>query len=214
MNTETFKADIRKLLAHTALDEKRIASAEKAAYLTMAHHLDLPDAQNEGTVTVTANTAGYEPALDNNRDIDRITSAVFVSSSGAKSKLNEMGIRQYQFLYRGEAQTGIPEAWCWHNDKIWLYYIPSVGGTVYFTCQEVPIGLTDFPDNYYPLMIALVKQYIYQDGGSEHMALYYAARREVKELLKSFKGRVRPKKETMEMTPYRAQRVKELNSLI
>lgn len=209
MDTTAFHNNIRKLLAHLALDEDRIVAAEKVAFLEMAHHIDLPDAENEGTITVVSGTPDYEPSLDNGHDIDRITSAVFVSGT-TKQPLGHWGITSYQHNYRGLAVTGIPYGYCFHADKVWLYYIPNLSGTVYFTCQEVVTDLTDFPDNYYPLMVALIKEEIFDEGSREWWAAYQKA----KDLLKSFKDRMRPKFEVMPMSTHRALRVRDLNELI
>lgn len=210
MNVETFRNNIKTLFAHLDLQDRRIVAAEKVAFLTMAHHIDLPDAENDtGEITVASGTAGYTPSLDNGSDIDRITSAVFVSGT-VKKDLDEWGIRGYEYYYRGQATTGTPYAFCFHARKVKLYYIPDLTGTVYFTCQEVVTDLTDFPDNYYPLMVALIKLQIFEEGTSK----WWAAYKQSRDLMKSFKGRMRPKKDVMELSTYRAERIRELNSLI
>jgi len=209
MDATTFHRLVRSLLAEYELSEERLVSAEKAAFLRMAHHIDLPDAEDKGEVTITAATPNYILELDSGKDIDRITSAVFVAGS-VKQPLDDLNIREYQFAYRGAADTGTPSAYCYYNDEMWLYKIPDLSGTVYFTCQHVLTDLTDFPDNYYPLMIALVKTHIFKSGSGE----WWAAYRETKDLLKSFKQRMHPLKKTMEKTTYRALRIQDLNELI
>lgn len=209
MNVDTFRGDIQKLLSGLSIKKNRMAAAEKAAFLRMAHHLDLPDAEDSGSVTITSGTPNYDLILGSGKDIDRITSAVFVASS-VKKNLEDWNIRAYQFAYRGVATTGTPYAFCYYNDQLWLYYIPNLSGTVYFTCQHVVTDLTDFPDNYYPLMVALVKKEIFKDGSTE----WWSAYRDAKDLLKSFKDRMHPKKAVMEMSSHRAKRVIALNELI
>lgn len=209
MDQETFHADCQNVFADLDLLPERLVAAEKVAFLEMAHHIDLPDAEDEGTITIASGTVSYTPTLDSGADIDRITSAVFVSGT-TKEPLNEWGIRRHRYHYRGSGTSGVPYAFCFYADKFWFYYIPNLSGTVYFTCQQVLTDLTDFPDNYYPLMIALMKKQIYKSGSTE----WYAAYRDAKDLLKSFKDRMRPKKDEMEMGRYRAERIKELNSLI
>lgn len=209
MDATSFHRLIRHLLAQYELSEERLVSAEKAAFLRMAHHIDLPDAEDSGEATITADTPNYVLELDSGKDIDRITSAVFVTGS-TRQPLEDWNIREYQFAYRGAATTGTPYAYCYYNDHMWLYYIPEASGTVYFTCQHVLTDLSDFPDNYYPLMIALVKTHIFKSGSGE----WWAAYRETKDLLKSFKQRMHPLKKVMEKTTYRAERIKALNELI
>ena len=209
MNVETFRSDISTLLAGLAIKKKRLQAAEKAAFLKMAHHLDLPDAEDSGSVDIESGTPNYDLILGSGKDIDRITSAVFVGS-GIKQPLDDWDIRAYQRAYRGVATTGTPKAFCYYNDQLWLYYIPNLSGTVYFTCQHVVTDLTDFPDNYYPLMVELVQTFIYKRGTGEWASAYRAS----KDLIKSFKDRMHPKKAVMEMNAHRANRMIALNESI
>jgi len=201
MDATTFHKDVRNILREYKLKDEVLTSAEKAAFLRMAHHIDLPDAEDAGSKAITSGTPNYSLTLDSGADIDRITSAVFVGSS-VKQALEDWNIREYQHAYRAIATEGTPYAFCFYNDEMWLYYIPNFSGTVYFTCQNVVTDLTDFPDNYYPLMIALVKTHVFKSGTAE----WWAAYRESKDLLKSFKDRMHPIRRTMEKTRYRMLR--------
>lgn len=209
MDTAEFKKNIRNLLAVLDIKTERIESAEKIAFLEMAHHLDLPDSEDSGSESVVSGTPNYSLTLDSGKDIDRITSVVFVSSS-VKQPLMDWNIRTYQYAFRGSAISGTPYAFCFYNDELRLYYIPNLSGTVYFTCQHVITDLTDFPDNYYPLMVELTKKHIFETGSSG----WWAATRAAKDLLKSFKDRMHPLKVTMEKSLHRTQRVQALNRLI
>lgn len=212
MDTETFEANCRDIFAHLALGTERLTAAEKAAFLEMAHHIDLPDAEADGNKAIVSGTNNYSLTLTSGLDIDRITSAVFVGSS-TQAPLDEWGIRRYRYHYYGTAAAnrgGTPGAFCYHNDEMLLWKEPNIDGTVYFTCQKVLSDLTDFPDNHYPLMLALVAKHIFELGSKE----WWAAYRNAKDLLKSYKGRMHPKKDVMELTTQRAKRVKALNELI
>jgi len=210
MDTTTFKKEVRDIFSHLDVREERMAAAEKAAFLEMAHYIDLPDAEASGDETVTAGTNNYALSLDSGADIDRITSAVFVGSS-TQMPLEEWGIRRYRYHYYGTAsgnRAGTPYAFCYYDDEMLIWKVGS--GTVYFTCQQVLSDLTDFPDNHYPLMIALMTKRLHKPGTGE----WWAARRDSMDLIKSYKGRMHPKKDVMEMATQRANRMRGLNELI
>jgi len=209
MNVTTFRKDVQNLLADLRIKDPRMQAAEKAAFLKMAHHIDLPDAEDSGSVTITSGTPNYDLELGSGKDIDRITGAVFVGSS-VKQPLTDWNSRTYLHAYRGLATTGTPYAFSYYNNQLWLYYIPNLSGTVYFNCQHVVTDLTDFPDNYYPLMVELIQTFIYKRGTSEWWSAYRAG----KDLMKSFKDRMHPKKVVIELSGHRARRVKALNELI
>jgi len=213
LDTSTLHKDLKNLFSDLSIDDPRLQVAEKAAFLTMAHFIDLPDAQDSGSQAITSGTPNYDLTLSGTNQVDRITSAVFVASS-VKQPLEDWNIRQYQYAYRGLAETGTPSAFCYYNDQLWLYKIPNLSGTVYFTCQHVLTDLTDFPDNYYPLMVALVEMHIYRPTTPEGAAMYDRAYRKAKDLIKSFKGRMHPLKTEMEKTTYRTNRIEDLNTLI
>jgi len=207
MNSTLFHADIRRLFPDV-VDEDRLSAAEKAAFLTMAHHLDLPDAEDGGSQAVTSGTPNYAIVTDSGDDVDRITSVVWVGSNNIP--LTDLNIREYQFLYRGDADTDEPDSYCYYNGELWLYPIPDESGTVYFTCQNVVVNINDFPDSYYPLMLALTKKNLMkEDSGG-----WYWTYREAKDLMKSFKMKMHPKKRGMEMGTYRALRIRDLNNQI
>ena len=209
MDINSFHRDLKLLVPELKIKDNRLRAAEKAAFLTMAHHIDLPDAQDSGNVTISSSTPNYELELTGNKTVDRITSAVFVSGT-TKQPLEDWNIRTYQYSYRGVGTSGVPYAFCYYNDELWLYYIPNLSGTVYFTCQHVVTELTDFPDNYLPLMFELVCKQLFKRGTPE----WLSARREGNTLIKSFKSRMHPIKTGMEKTTYRTQRIRDLNSLI
>lgn len=211
MDTTTFKKRVRDLFSQMDIREERMAAAELTAFLEMAHYIDLPDAEASGSKAVTAGTNNYTLTLASGADIDRITSAVFVGSS-TQQPLEEWGIRRYRYHYYGTtsgSRAGTPYAFCYYNDEMLLWKEPDLTGTVYFTCQQVLSDLTDFPDNHYPLMIALVAKRLYAPGDKE----WWAARRDSMDLIKSYKGRMHPKKDVMEMTRHRAKRMEALNAL-
>lgn len=210
MNTDTLKADLRNLFPKKVVSDHRLTSIIKGSFLEMAHHLDLPDAEDfPDDVTVVSGTPNYDVTLSSGKNVDRITSAVFVSGT-TKQVLTDWNMRLYQHAYRGSATTGTPYAFCFYKRQLWLYYIPDLGGTVYLTCQHVLTDLTSFPDNYYPLMETLVTCRVYDKGSREWMAAYRAK----KDLIKSFKGRMHPKKVEMEKSLYRSLRIQDLNTEI
>lgn len=210
MDKDTLRKNVRDMFSHLDIREEQMVAAEKAAFLEMAHYIDLPDAEDDGSKTVTAGTNNYALTLDSGNDIDRITSAVYVGSS-TQMPLEEWGIRRYRYHYYGTAsgsRAGTPYAFCYYNDEMLIWKVGS--GTVYFTCQQVLSDLTDFPTNHYPLMIALMTKRLYKPGTSE----WWAARRDSLDLIKSYKGRMHPKKDVMEIGRLRANRMKGLNELI
>jgi len=216
MNTATLYKDLKNLFFHLEIGDERIQAAVKAGFLEMAHYIDLPDAQaHPDDVTVVSGTPNYSVTLGAGEDMDRITSAVFVSGTTRQILGDSWTIRTYQHHYRGLAGTGVPTECCYFNDELWLYKIPNLSGTVYLTCQAVVTGLTDFPDNYFPLMVALVAKQLFRTSSEpEGIAIYLRAVRDTKDLIKSFKGRMHPKKIVMEKSTYRALRIQRLNALI
>lgn len=216
MNTATLYKDLKNLFYHLQVAPERLQVATKAAFLEMAHYIDLPDAQDfPEDITVVSGTPNYDVTLASGSDMDRITSAVFVSGTTRQILEDSWTERVYQHHYRGLAGTGTPYACCYFKDQLWLYSIPNLSGTVYLTCQSVVTGLTDFPDNYYPLMIALTAKHLFRTSSEpEGIAIYLRADRDARNLIKSFKQRMHPKKIVMPMSSYRAQRVKNLNAQI
>jgi hypothetical protein len=218
MDSTIFHADMQNLLSGRKYDKKKILAAEKAAFLTMAHFIDLPQAESFGEFTVASGTANYTGAIDEpiGAEIDRITSAVFVGSS-VYQVLDDWNIRQYQHAYRGQSSTaraGTPSAFCFYNEQFWLYKVPDLSGTVYFTCQRVLTDITDFPDSCFPLMANLTKLYLADPDDSAGAQAIVFAWQQSKQLIKSFKGKMHPKKAVMEKTSHRTQRVRNLNALI
>lgn len=216
MNTAVLYKDLKNLFFHLQIAEERLQAAAKAGFLEMAHYIDLPDAQaHPDDVTVVSGTAHYSVTLASGEDLDRITSAVFVSGTTRQPLGDSWTERTYQHHYRGIAGTGVPTECCYFNDELWLYKIPNLSGTVYLTCQSVVADLTDFPDNYFPLMVALTAKNLFRTNSDpEGMGIYLRADRDRKDLIKSFKGRMHPKKMVMEQSTYRSLRVQRLNSLI
>lgn len=216
MDTDTLYKDLRNLFYHLQVASERLQAATKAGFLEMAHHIDLPDAQDfPEDITVVSGTPNYDVTLASGSDMDRITSAVFVSGTTRQILDDSWTERTYQHHYRGLAETGTPSACCYFKDQLWLYKIPNLSGTVYLTCQSVVSDLTDFPDNYFPLMVALVAKHLFRTSSEpEGIAIYLRADRDARNLIKSFKGRMHPKKIAMEKSSYRAQRVRDLNTLI
>lgn len=215
MNTATLKKDLKNLFSHFQLDPERLQAAAKAGFLEMAHYIDLPDAQaHPDDITVVSGTPNYDITLATGEDMDRITSAVFVSGTTRQILGDSWTIRTYQHHYRGLAGTGVPTECCYFNDELWLYKIPNLSGTVYLTCQSVVADLTDFPDNYFPLMVALVAKNLFRTSTDpEGLGIYMRADRDRKDLIKSFKKRMHPKKMVMEKSTYRSQRIQNLNAL-
>lgn len=215
MDTATLYKDLKNLFFHLQIAPERIQAAAKAAFLEMAHYIDLPDAQDfPEDVTVVSGTPNYDVTLASGSDMDRITSAVFVSGTTRQILDDSWTERVYQHHYRGLAVAGTPFACCYFKDQLWLYHIPNLSGTVYLTCQSVVTDLTDFPDNYYPLMIALVAKNLFRTSSEpEGVAIFLRATQDARDLIKSFKGRMHPKKIVMEQSSHRANRVRVLNSL-
>lgn len=215
MNTATLYKDLKNLFFHLEIADERLQAATKAAFLEMAHYIDLPDAQaHPDDITVVSGTPHYGVTLAGGGDLDRITSAVFVSGTTRQILGDSWTIRTYQHHYRGLAGTGVPSECCYFNDELWLYPIPNLSGTVYLTCQAVVTGLTDFPDNYFPLMVALVAKNLFRTSSDPAgIAIYLRADRDRKDLIKSFKDRMHPKKSVMEQSTHRSRRVQRLNAL-
>lgn len=211
MDSKLFHSEITNLFSDQSFSPERLTAAEKAAYLELAHHVNIPEAEDTGTATVTSGTPNYTLSLTTGEDIDRLTAAVFVSGT-TKNAMWEWKRREYLFKYRGEAESGTPYAWNFYKGQLWLYYIPDVSGTVYFDCQKVLMGITDFGENLYPVMLALTKKHLFR--ANKDSFDYASAKQEAKELIKSLKLKMSPIKSEIEQTLYRAQRIKDLNELI
>jgi len=215
MNTATLYKDLKNLFFHLQIDDPRLQVATKAGFLEMGHYIDLPDAQaHPDDITVVSRTPNYDVTLASGGDVDRITSAVFVSGTTRQILGDSWTEREYQYHYRGIAGTGVPSECCYFKDQLWLYKIPNLSGTVYLTCQSVVADLTDFPDNYFPLMVALVAKHLFRTSSEpEGIAIYLRAVQDTKDLIKSFTGRMHPKKMVMEKSTYRSKRIQKLNAL-
>lgn len=212
MNTATLKADLRNLFPKKRVSDPELSSIMKSAFLEMAHYIDLPDAQDfPDDITVVSGTPNYAVTLTSGKDIDRITSGVFVGGTNKRILGDSWTIRTYMHAYKGVGSTGLPTEMVYYNDELWVYPIPSSGGTIYTSCQHVLTDLTDFPDNYYPLMEALVKLRVYANDEDFKWNRTY---RHAKDLVKSFKGRMHPKKIVMEKSGYRAQKMQDINAQI
>jgi len=215
MNTATLYKDLKNLFFHLQIADERLQAAAKAGFLEMAHYIDLPDAQDfPKDITVVSETPNYDLTLTTGSAVDRITSAVFVSGTTRQILGDSWTERTYQHHYRGLAQTGVPSECCYFKDQLWLYKIPNLSGTIYTTCQSVVTDVTDFPDNYFPLMVALTAKHLFRTSEDPAgIAIYLRADRDRKDLIKSFKKRMHPKKMVMEKSTYRSRRIQRLNSL-
>lgn len=217
MDAAQLHGDIQNLMFFRGLEAPQLTAAEKAAFLTMAHYLDLGPAEMSGSFTTTSGTPSYaltdatvDPA---SATIDRITAAVWNGS--VYQPLSEIRIRKWMHNYYGLSttdRTGTPEAICAHQGKFHLVRAPNETGTVYFTAQMVLTGIVDFPESYFPLMVELTKMHLARstaEGSAEAQQCWYLA----KQLIKSFKEQMWPKKDEVEQSTHRARRVQRLNSL-
>ena len=222
MNATQLHADIKNLLLDRRIDKVQLLSAEKAAFLTMAHFLDLPAAEMNGSFSTTSGTEKYDvtsATMDPvGETVDRITSAVW---NGTSNKiLNEIHIRKWMHSYYGLSssnRTGTPSSICIYQDRFYLLKAPDETGTVYFTAQRVLSDITDFPDSYFPLMVELTKFHLARSMKKDDPGVAVAearlAWRNAKQLIKSFKDRLWVKKDVVEMSTHRSERVKGLNEL-
>lgn len=217
MDAKQLHADIKNLMYGRKIDDAPLAAAEKAAFLTMAHYLDLPVAETTGSFATTASTPSYDltgaTMSPVSAQIDRITSAVW--NGTVHQPLSEIRIRTWEHAYYGlatSARTGTPTAICVHAGQFHLVKAPNEVGTVYFTAQRVLTVITDFPESYFPLMVELTKMHLARstpEGAAEAQQCWYLA----KQLIKSFKEQMWPKKSEVEISTHRAKRVQGLNSL-
>jgi hypothetical protein len=217
MNSTQLHSDMENLMFGRKIEKPQLQVAEKAAFLTMAHYLDLSPAEVSGSFTTTSGTPSYD--LSNmtitpaDAQIDRITSAVWNGS--VNNPLSEIRIRKWMHSYYGlssSARTGTPEAICAYQDKLFLLKAPNETGTVYFTAQMVLPGIVDFPDSYFPLVVELTKMHLARstpEGSAEAQQCWYLA----KQLIKSFKDQMWPKKSEVEKSTHRDRRSRGLNSL-
>lgn len=215
MDSSQLHKDIKNILFDRNLPDQQLEAAERAAFLGMAHFLDLPTAEVTGNFTVTSGTESYDAinTVDTPVDaiIDRVTSAVFYVST-AQSVLNEISMRAWMHSYHGQSSTsrkGTPDCFVLYNNKFYLYPEPDLSGTVYYTAQRVLTDIGDFPDSYFPLMVQLVTMHIAKPDTWEANRAWQLA----KQLIKSFKGPMHPKKSVMPLSTHRAARVKALNEL-
>lgn len=215
MDSEQLHKDIKNLLGNRSLNKGQLEAAERAAFFGMAHFLDLPSAQVTGDFAVTSGTYLYD--ADGTVDapigaaIDRVTSAVFYSSS-IQNILNEWRMRAWMHNYHGRStsdRTDTPEAFVFYNNQFYLFPEPNLSGTVYYAAQRVLTDIEDFPDSYFPLMVELVKMHLADPETWEAAQSWKLA----KQLIKSFKGPVRPKKDVMELSTHRMERMRNLNAL-
>jgi len=217
MNSTQFHTEIKNLFLDRQIDDLRLQAAEKVAFLTMAHFLDLPCAEMSGYFTTTSGTADYDltDATTTPADavVDRVTSADWNGS--VSNPLMEVPIRTHQHSYYGLSasnRTGTPSTICLHQDQFHLSKAPAEVGTVYFTAQMVLTNIVDFPDNYLPLLAELVEMRLEEskEDSTVDTDRYY---RRAKDLIKSFKDRMWPKKDIVEQSAHRAARIRNLNSL-
>jgi len=204
MDIDRLKTDLRAVNIKRALNEQSLNGAIRLAGYELAHHLDLPELNQSGTITVTASTPNY--AVSETHKLDRITSAVFQTST-KKSCLDEIDIRTYDHHYRGVGTEGMPYLFCYFEGEIWLYYIPDTSGTVYFRSQRVMEDVKNLKDNYYPLVYQLAKRNLFDDQPTE----WAEHDKIVTRMVNSFKGRVKPYKSAFELSPHKRDRVKGLN---
>ena len=204
MDIEGLKTDLRSVNTKRALSDPAVKGAIRLAGYELAHHLDLPELNQSGTIPVTASTPNYNVA--ESYKLDRITSATFQTST-KKATLGETDIRTYDALYRGMGTEGMPYTFSYFNGEIWLYYIPDTNGTLYIRTQRIMEDVKDLGDNYYPLIYQLAKRNLFDDDPGK----WAAHDRIVTRLIGSFKGRVRPYKSAFELSVHRGNRVKGLN---
>ena len=214
MDSAQLHKDIKNILFDRKLPDPQLQAAERAAFLGMAHFLDLPTAEVTGNFAVTSGTYTYEGAgtVDTpvGAQIDRITAAVFYGSS--QNVLNEINMSQWMHNYYGQSSSGrqgVPNSFVFYNKMFYLYPAPNVSGTVYYSAQRVLTDIGDFPESYFPLMVELVRMHIAKPETWEANRAWQLA----KQLIKSFKGPMHPKKSVMPISTHRAARVRALNEL-
>jgi hypothetical protein len=163
--------------------------------------------QDSSTITVTSTTPSYE--ISDALKLDRILSAVFVGDT-KKSVLEEIDMRSYDWLYRSVAANGTPSKFAYWEKKMWLYKIPDESGTIYFRFQKMLQTLDVIGDNLIHLMYQLAKRNIFDDVPNE----WIRHDRLVVRAMRTFKGRVRPYKDKMEIGEHRRARAKNLTERI
>lgn len=223
MDATQLHAEVKNLLIDRQIDEHQLLAAEKVAFLTMAHYLDLDAAQVNGSFATTSGTEKYDitsATMDPvGSTVDRITSAVWNGTSN--KPLNEIHIRKWMHSYYGlssSSRTGTPEAICIHQGRFYLLKAPNETGTVYFTAQRVLNSIVDFPDSHLPLMIELIKFHLARTMKTDNPGVAAIEARlawnNAKQLIKSFKDRLWVKKDVVEMSSHRARRMEGLNELV
>lgn len=213
MDSTELHKHVKNLLFDRSLQDVQLQAAEKAAFLGMAHFLDLPSAEVTGDFAVTSGTYAYDAVGTVDAPIgaiiDRVTSAVFYGST-VQSILTEVNIRTWMHNYHGQSSTsrsGTPQQFVFYNNQFLLVPLPNISGTVYYSAQRVLTDISNFPDSYLPLMVELVKMHLANPETWEATQSWRLA----KQLIKSFKGPMHPKKSVMELSTHRANRVRALN---
>ena len=198
MNINRLKTDLKALSITKQLDDVAIDSAIHKAGMDLAWHIDISELNVSATITVVSGTVDYEPTVATGGDIDRITSAIFVGS-GLKQPLNLIDINTFYADYYGAGGTGTPYECVFYENKLWLYYIPNLSGTVYLRMQKVFNTLQDLGENYYSIVFVLAKMNLVEEKSKEREIL----ERERNRLISTYKGRVRPYKQGFELSPHR-----------
>lgn len=203
MDVAKLKRYLKTVQTDRALKDPTLDGAIWLAANELAHYVDIPSLQGSGTLTIASGTPNYE--ISDAKKLDRILSAVFVGDT-KKTPLEETDMRRYDWLYRGKAVNGTPTEFAYWEKQMWLYRIPDETGTVYYRYQKMLTTIGVIGDNLIHLMYQLSKRNIFDDDPNE----WIRHDRLVQRAMRTFKGRVRPYKNQMEIGAYRRQRAKSL----
>lgn len=203
MDVAKLKRYLKTVQTDRVLKDPTLDGAIWLAANELAHYVDIPSLQGSGTLTVVSATPNYE--ISDAKKVDRILSAVFVGDT-KKTPLEETDMRRYDWLYRGKATSGTPTEFAYWEKQMWLYRIPDESGTVYYRYQKMLTTIDVIGDNLIHLMYQLSKRNIFDNDPNE----WIRHDRLVQRAMRTFKGRVRPYKNQMEIGAYRRQRAKSL----
>jgi len=188
--------------------DNAINNAIRLGMYSLAQDLDLFELSFSDSIAVNSGEPiSYRLTHSSSgQQIDRITSAVFVGTS-SKQDLNMVHISELNKNYRGYGGTGIPFQIAYHERKIWLYYIPSEAGTIYYTAQKIFTNFGDLEENYHPIIFWYTKRNLQKLDSVK----WINCNKEVLRLIETFKGRLRPYKPTMPLSAHRRRRVQNLS---
>ena len=190
-----------------ALDDGLMSQAILRSVKDLAQSIDLTNLQQQTMIAIVAAQTTYDFTTPG--DFDRIRVITFIGADDSRTTVEESDDRTLEIAIRVNQEEGDPTNFALWGNELKVYPIPDQAGTLYIDYLIKAGKPEDIDDKYFHFFVNLCKLDIYSEGSARWLAVYKDLDRQFGQL----KGQQQPYKSRTESTPYRRQRLANLNSL-